>query len=230
LVISGLQPFSKGWFHWNQLNGYLMPKVLNTDLLNMTMIISRILSNDVIKISGGIQPSSNVYLIKSRNALIDLGSKQNSKEIIRELKKYVSLENIDVVVFTHLHADHTGNPLIFNNAKFYASKEELDSLNTPLNFADTGTLKKINLNELKKSITGLKVIKSPGHTAGSICLWKEDDKILFTGDTLFRTGAIGRTDLPTSMPKKMKGTLLKLAKFDYIEIAPGHNLEHERIL
>lgn len=194
------------------------------------MIQSRSLSNDVIEFSGGIQPSSNIYIIRSRNVLVDLGSSQNSKEAINELKKYVSPENIKVVIFTHLHADHTGNSSYFKNAKFYASKDEIESLKLSLNFADLKLLRKINLNELKGKISGLKVIKSPGHTAGSICLWKEDDRILFTGDTLFRTGAIGRTDLPTSLPKKMKGTLFKLAKFDYIEIAPGHNLEHERVL
>jgi len=194
------------------------------------MVGSRRLSDDVIEISGGKQPSSNVYLIISKNMLVDLGNKENSEEITNELNKYTKLADIKTIVFTHLHYDHTGNPLLLKDAEFYASKEEIEFLKTYAKFADASIFKNIMLKGLKEKIEGLKVIKTPGHSNGSICLWKEDDKILFTGDTLFRTGAIGRTDLPTSRPEKMQSSLIKLLKYDYKEIAPGHNLEHGRLL
>ena len=54
----------------------------------------------------------------------------------------------------------------------------------------------------------LTIIHTPGHTPGSICL--HDDQMMFTGDTLFRDGVIGRTDLSYSSPKKMYKSLEKI--------------------
>ena len=43
--------------------------------------------------------------------------------------------------------------------------------------------------------TTLKVIKTPGHTPGHVALYNAEQKMLFTGDTLFKE-SIGRTDMP----------------------------------
>ena len=48
--------------------------------------------------------------------------------------------------------------------------------------------------------TNLRVIRTPGHTPGSICLYS--DGHIFTGDTLF-VGAVGRTDLPGGSSKQL---------------------------
>lgn len=40
-----------------------------------------------------------------------------------------------------------------------------------------------------------RVIETPGHSAGSVCYWLEEARLLFSGDTLF-AGSIGRSDLP----------------------------------
>ena len=54
----------------------------------------------------------------------------------------------------------------------------------------------------------LKVIHTPGHTKGSICLYSEKKGILFTGDTLFCEG-IGRSDLPGGDAKALTNSILK---------------------
>ena len=55
-----------------------------------------------------------------------------------------------------------------------------------------------------------KVLSTPGHTPGSICLYFENDHLLLTGDTLF-AGSCGRTDFPGGSMSQMKASLKRLA-------------------
>ena len=80
---------------------------------------------------------------------------------------------------------------------------------------------KVKLSPLK-DLLGLKIIKTPGHTKGSICLYYQKEKILFSGDTLFYNG-FGRIDFPFSDPGKMEESLEKLKKIKYKILAPGHD-------
>lgn len=68
-----------------------------------------------------------------------------------------------------------------------------------------------------------KVMHTPGHTKGGVCLYFEKDKILITGDTLFR-GTVGRTDLPTGnyneIIRSLNDKLMKLD--DDVAVYPGH--------
>ena len=63
-------------------------------------------------------------------------------------------------------------------------------------------------NQIKFGQEVLTVLHTPGHTPGSICLYS--DLVMFTGDTLFKDGAIGRTDLSYSSPKKIQQSLKKI--------------------
>jgi len=68
----------------------------------------------------------------------------------------------------------------------------------------------------------IKVIHTPGHTPGSICLYVEN-KFLFSGDTLF-CGDIGRCDLPGGNEQKIMISLEKLSRLISPEtkLFPGH--------
>lgn len=69
----------------------------------------------------------------------------------------------------------------------------------------------------------MQVLHTPGHTKGSCCYYLPEEKIIFSGDTLF-AGSVGRSDFPTGSG----GTLLrslreKLAPLpDETEVYPGH--------
>lgn len=81
--------------------------------------------------------------------------------------------------------------------------------------------------------TELKVIHTPGHTAGGICFYDEKNAKLFTGDTLFKE-TIGRTDMPTGCLETLSASIReKLFSLpDDIMIFPGHDkhstIKHEK--
>ncbi|MBN1669406.1 MAG: MBL fold metallo-hydrolase [Kiritimatiellae bacterium] len=67
-----------------------------------------------------------------------------------------------------------------------------------------------------------RVVSTPGHTPGGVCLHFPAERILFTGDTLF-AGSVGRTDLPGGHPRMLAESLKKLAAFpDETRVYPGH--------
>ena len=71
-------------------------------------------------------------------------------------------------------------------------------------------------------IADFRVIGTPGHTKGSICLYSEKEKVIFTGDTLF-SGSIGRTDMPGGSYRDICSSLTKLKALPGdTAVFPGH--------
>ena len=65
------------------------------------------------------------------------------------------------------------------------------------------------------------IMKTPGHTAGSVSLYSKDDGVVFTGDTLFQ-GGVGRTDIGGSWAELM-ASVRKLSTLpDSTAVLPGH--------
>jgi glyoxylase-like metal-dependent hydrolase (beta-lactamase superfamily II) len=68
----------------------------------------------------------------------------------------------------------------------------------------------------------LRVLHTPGHTEGSVCLLAADDGIVYSGDTLF-AGGWGRVDLPGGDPDAMVASLARLTGLeDGVRVLPGH--------
>jgi glyoxylase-like metal-dependent hydrolase (beta-lactamase superfamily II) len=142
----------------------------------------------------------------------------NADEIIKVIKN----EKLQpkYVINTHGHSDHTaGNSELMSifGAKLAAHKQSKIHYDIPLDEGDLITVGKISI----------KIIYTPGHTADSICLLADNQKLL-TGDTLF-VGECGRTDFPGGSSKSMYESLFnKLLKLDdNIEVYPGHDYGHK---
>ena len=68
----------------------------------------------------------------------------------------------------------------------------------------------------------LSILHTPGHTPGSVCFYWKDEKVLISGDTLFRMG-YGRTDLPGGDMGQMINSLRRLFTLpDDTRVYPGH--------
>ena len=94
---------------------------------------------------------------------------------------------------------------------------ELPSADKKLNEGDT----------LKVGNMHIRVIHTPGHTVGGICLHikEDDDEVLISGDTLFAR-SIGRSDLPGGDEDVLVRSLKKLTGLpDKLRVLPGHGPE-----
>ena len=169
-----------------------------------------------------------VYDDESKNCLIiDLGG--DFSKILNQAER-LGL-SVKGVILTHGHFDHVADARFCKgqNIPVYISREDFNMLSSTTNmseWAGCGSLSfeadgvfKEGLNE----IGGIKfeVIKTPGHTAGSVCFLF--DKTLFSGDTLFAL-SYGRCDLPTGDFAMLKNSILnKIFTLDgEIEVLSGH--------
>lgn len=76
-----------------------------------------------------------------------------------------------------------------------------------------------------------RVIETPGHTKGGVCYAVDEEKTVFTGDTLF-CESVGRTDLGGDIRQLMDSLFHKLYALDGYTVYPGHEesttIEHEK--
>lgn len=162
-----------------------------------------------IKLELPMVGETNCYIIldeKTKETIvIDPGGNANQ---IAEMLDALHAE-VKYILLTHCHGDHIAGVKELKEkygGKVLIHMEDAEGLkNSMVNLADyigLGTISfeadsRLNDNDLIHiGELEFKVLHTPGHTKGGICLYLEDEKMLFSGDTIFR-GTWGRTDLPT---------------------------------
>jgi hydroxyacylglutathione hydrolase len=150
---------------------------------------------------------------RSREAVV-VDPSYNAGEISSVIK--AGNLRLKYVIDTHGHSDHTaGNEELRSTFKALIVAHKISRVDMDA-AVDDGDILRIGTLQIK-------IIHTPGHSADSICLLVDSQKLL-TGDTLF-VGECGRTDLPGGNSKSMYNSLFnKIAKLDdSIEVYPGHD-------
>ena len=159
------------------------------------------------------------------------------------------------IILTHSHFDHitgiAGLKQAFPNARIAIHKDEMSELINPPGPMGGAVIRFFGSMELIQavaeqppadialydgatldSVTGLgfgaenwKVISTPGHTPGSICIYNEQEKVLISGDTVFAYGGYGRTDMPGGDEAQIMHSLALLREQipSGTHVYPGHD-------
>jgi len=131
-----------------------------------------------------------------------------------------------MILLTHGHFDHVTavRPLARAlNIPVYLCEKDLDLpegiTGGPLFY----TAEYADGDEIALDALTFRVLETPGHTPGSVCLLCGD--VMFSGDTLF-AGACGRTDLPGGSWQQILASLQRLAALPGdCTVIPGHGPE-----
>ncbi len=154
----------------------------------------------------------NCYILVEESGeclIIDAACYENREK--QEVKDFIEKNDLKLVrnLNTHCHIDHIlGNGFIAETFGIHPEYHE-DSVPLLVSASEIAesfgyTIKKIPvparyLKDNEKITLGtsiLEVFYTPGHAAGSVCLYNKEQGFVITGDVLFRD-TIGRTDLPS---------------------------------
>ncbi len=191
----------------------------------------------MLKLKTQLEDPTNCYIVEDEESketmVIDPGAEP---EKIIDMLDVLGVDKLKYIYLTHCHGDHFGGILELKakkGGKVIIHRADAEGLYNPsisLTYyigmddielkadsrLDEGDI--IHLGKLE-----FKVIHTPGHTKGGSCIYCEKEKLLFSGDTLFK-GTWGRTDLPTaSFPDIISSITNKLMALpDDTIVYPGH--------
>ena len=151
---------------------------------------------------------TNTYVVNDEQGnilLIDpaCATAYEKQQLLNYINRQSSNRQLSIVA-THGHLDHLWGAAWACkqwNTSVLIPEEDIpmvEKMQLQYNMFDIPlTAEPFPINSLTSQISNLKcqILSTPGHTPGSISIYFPEDKILFSGDTLFQMG-YGRTDLP----------------------------------
>lgn len=178
----------------------------------------------------------NLYcVVQDEGLVVDSGTGLQAPEAVRQVRGALGGVPLRHLILTHRHVDHVGGAAALAEAFGIRPQISPDDA-PPLRQGDQESLgaslfgTRVVLPEVatvayatRLELGGmeLEVLHTPGHTVGSICLLMESGD-LFTGDTVFAYGGIGRWDLDTGSYPDLLASLQKLETLDATNLYPGH--------
>lgn len=173
--------------------------------------------------------SANVYLLPEERVLVDAGI--SGSDTLAALSRFMSPEELEWVVLTHAHYDHSGGVVEVverSGARVAVHREDAPLLcdnqgSVAVMFGAVAPVVEVDRLLVDGDvICGLEVIHTPGHTPGGICLYHRESKVLFSGDTVFGGGGVGRVDLFGGDATALVHSLERLVGLEVEVVYPGH--------
>ncbi len=183
------------------------------------------------------------HLVLERDlSLIDCGYVGSGTRIARAIAAHGrSIAELRRVVLTHAHPDHAGSARELAAAGATIVLHPADWPGLQRGWRDVArrpsrgcvfsamtptpeSFEPIENGDVLPMLGGLRVIHTPGHTPGSVCLYGERDRILFVGDALQRR--LGRLSFASSLysddPAAARRAVQRLAGLDVQTLVFGH--------
>ena len=181
---------------------------------------------------------NNVYIVSDDATTFVVDPTCDATRIMKALDG----RKLSAIVLTHAHWDHVGAAKELRdltNARVIASEKDAPFIDGTRNlgsshrgFDPCPVDERVSEGDmLEIGAMKWRVIETPGHTPGSMCLFldpqygsdRDGAPVLISGDTLF-AGTHGRTDFEGSDPAAMRESLKKLAELPpETLVLPGHN-------
>lgn len=173
--------------------------------------------------------NSNAYIFN--DILVDPGTPSNIDYLLENIKLAgLSIDNINKIVNTHCHFDHTGADEYLQKEfglEVYLHKLDADAIirrdgeeTVASHFGCAVPDIDVKIIEEGDKFYDFEVIHTPGHTHGSICLY--NGQSLISGDTVFSEGSFGRSDFKTGSQTDLNKSLKRLAELDVSNLFTGH--------
>lgn len=180
---------------------------------------------------------TNSYVIFSEDSekcwIIDAGF--DPERMVADIKTKKLMP--EYLIYTHAHLDHIAGTAVikaaFPEIKTAIAETEASYLGDPsLNLsaqsgmtvtADDADLLLTDGQELEFEGLSFRILTTPGHSPGGICLYQEDSRLLFSGDTLFQR-SVGRYDFPSSNGEDLFASIQKKLMLlpPETKVFPGH--------
>ncbi len=202
------------------------------------------LADGVHQLDGRPRNAINIYVVG--DVLIDAGTRQAERRIMRQLEGYTPA--VTTHVLTHAHPDHQGSSHAVCERlgiPLWCGEADIPAMETPGAIKNPKAPALLNRIQARywtgpphpvaralhegDEVAGFTVLDTPGHSAGHISLWRERDRVLIVGDVLgnmhFITGMPGLhlpPDVFTPNPARNRESARRLAELRPALACFGH--------
>jgi len=176
----------------------------------------------------------NTVLIKSegKNILVDPGHFSFRSLVPKRLaEKQLALEDVEMVINTHLHFDHFANNHLFRGCKLFVHERELESARQrywpEMMEAFVNLLEVQPISKDVNVTSDVRIVETFGHTSGSVSVLADTPNglVVVAGDAVILTEDFVEKKAPmfSENPKEAKRSIEKIRKLKPSLIIPGHD-------